>query len=116
MVNPLCQSYHCQGFYRAPVPLCLINAGVESRKLGILQRCCAGQQIKSLKHKTYLAVANPGQLPFLQAGNVRAFQEILPGARLIETSKNIHERRLAAAACPHNGDKLSASNLKIDAP
>src|SRR4029077_11050761 len=94
------------------MPLRFVNARIESGQLGILERRRPRQQVESLKDETDLAVTNRSELPFLQTGNICAFEQISPGTGLVQASQDIHESRFAAAACTHDGDELSAPDLE----
>src|ERR1700682_4853110 len=112
MIGPVGQTDHLQRFHRASTPFSFINAAVQRRQFGILERGRPRQQIKSLKDKPYFAVANSRQLVFLKPGDIDAFEQMLARAGFVQASKNIHERGFTAAARAHDGDELSAPDLE----
>ena len=65
-----------------------------------------------MKHETDLAIANGRELVIIHFGNILAVKLITAGSRSIETTKHVHERRLAAAAWAHDGDIFVAANLQ----
>jgi len=83
---------------------------VKQGKLHIFQRGCSRQQIKSLKDKTDLAIADGGQFITRQAADFVPVQDIVTGCRLIETADDVHKRGLARSGGSHDGDKFSLFN------
>src|SRR5437773_12300729 len=89
-----------------------IHASVNERELHIPQAVSAGKEIKRLKNKTDLAIANGGQLIIRHAGNVASIEFVASGTRRIEAAEHVHERRFAASTWPHDGEVFVAANLQ----
>src|SRR6266542_3563399 len=76
VINAIAQPNHLQGLMRPLRALLLTQLGVQSGQLDIFQRRGARQQVESLEDKAELAIANGGELTFVELGNVGSFQDV----------------------------------------
>jgi hypothetical protein len=95
-------------------PLHLVDLRIERRQLHILERARARKEIEALEDETELAVADAGQLPLIEAGDVDSLEQVTPGSRTVETAEDVHERRLSAAARSHDGDERARLHGNVD--
>src|SRR5262249_36782146 len=71
-------------------------------------------EIESLKDEADLLVPDGGERPAVVARHVNTVQQIPPHGRTVEAAEEVHERRLSAAARPHDGDELSSAAVHVD--
>ena len=90
-------------------------AAVEQRQLDVLLRRGARQQVEALEHEAEVAPAQPRALVARQRLDVRAVEQVLPGARRVQAAEDVHRGRLARAAGPHDGDELAGGDVEVDA-
>ena len=69
-----------------------------------------------MENKPDLLIADGGELPLAQRGNVGPFQEIAAARGRIQTAQNIHEGRFAAAAGAHYRYEFTAGDFQAHAP
>jgi len=92
----------------------LAQTGVNERKLDVVQRIGAWQQIERLENETNLAVADLGELVVDHVRDVLAVELVAAGRRRIEAAEHVHQGGLAAAGRSHDGDILVAMDLEGD--
>ena len=97
------------------MPLRARYPGVDQRQRHVLKSARTGQQVEGLEDEADFAVTDLGQLIVVEMANVGPLQEVLACSGLIETADDIHERGLARARRPHNGDHLAGAHLECDA-
>ena len=100
---------------RALVPLGGLEAvlrAVEQRQLDVVERGRARQQVEALEHEADLLVAHARQLVLRRLGHVLAVEHVLTGRRPIEAAGDVHERRLAGAGRPGDGDELALLDVE----
>jgi hypothetical protein len=73
------------------------HAAIDQRQLDILDGRGARQQIEALKDEAQHVTAQHRQLRAVEAAGRNALEQIVAGARHVETAKNVHRRRLAGA-------------------
>src|SRR5258708_27946500 len=106
MLDPVCESDQGKRFARPLFGFCLADARVQGWQFDILESGGARKQIETLKNESYFAIANGGQFLLAEAGHLDSLEQIAPGARLVEATQNIHERRFPAPAGAHDFDDL----------
>ena len=100
---------------RALEPLLLRHAGVDQRQLHVVQRRGARQQVEGLEDEADLLVADARQLVVVHLADLLAVQEVGALRRRVEAADQVHQRRLARARRPHDGDVLAALDGDGDA-
>ena len=98
----------------APAALARRQARVEQGQLDVFQRAGARQEIEHLEHEPDLRVPHAGQLVAPEAGDVTAVEPVAAGGRGVEAAEQVHERRLAGAGGPHDGDELAGIDRHRD--
>ena len=63
--------------------------------------------MKPLENKPYLLISNAGQRLLVEMGDIDSLQQVVPGGWTVKAAQQIHERRLPAAACAHDGDEFA---------
>ena len=63
---------------------------VEHRKLDVLQRRRARQEIESLEHEADFLIADVGELIAIQLRNVHAVQVIAAARWMVEAAEDVH--------------------------
>src|SRR5258706_15859062 len=111
MLDPVCESDQGKRFARPLFAFCLADARVQGWQFDILESGGARKQIETLKNESYFAIANGGQFLLAEAGHLDSLEQIAPGARLVEATQTIHERRFTAPAGAHDGDEIPARDF-----
>src|SRR5262245_9780516 len=93
----------------------LWHSRVHQRHLDVLQHRVLRNEVESLKDKADPPIAKSRELEIGQPVNGRAVESIRPAAGAIEAPQQMQERRFAGPRLPHDGHKLSVSDLKLDA-
>lgn len=101
------QADELEQLQRPALPLGAGCAGVDERQLDVLEQVEAGQEVEGLEDEADVDVARLGALAFVEAGYVSPAEEVVAARRPVQESENVHERRLAAAARPHEGHVLT---------
>ena len=107
MLRAIAKTNHGQGGCGAFPALGLAHAPIERWQLGIFECSCACQQMKPLENKPYLLISNVGQRLLVEMGDIDSLQQVVPGGWTVKAAQQIHERRLPAAACAHDGDEFA---------
>ena len=103
----------CRGGHRFRIALAAA-AVVEQWQLHVLERARTCEQIESLKDESDLLVADRSQLILVERLDMNIVEQIVARRRRVETTENVHQRRLAGARLAHHGDELAAMNRQID--
>ena len=104
------QTHPLQGRPRPQLALFMGNPGVHHREDHVVEGAEVGQQMKLLKHKTKLAIAQIGQLIVIEALNRSAVELVAARARTIKAAENIHGRALARPRSPHDRQIIPAQH------
>ena len=115
VVEPIAQPDPLQRLAGPLVPLGGGDPGVEQRQLDVLQRRGARQQVEVLEDEADRLVAEVRQLVVGEAGDVLPLQQVAAGGGAVEAAEQVHQRRLARARGPHDGDELALRDLERDA-
>jgi hypothetical protein len=115
MAHPILETDGDQRLFGQLAPLRTWNLRVDERQLHVLQRCGARQKIECLEDETDLLVAHSGQLVVIHRFDRNAVEKVTPRARRIETSDDVHERRLARSGRSHDRDVFTGIDDEIDA-
>src|SRR5207245_6782304 len=89
--------------------------GVDHRHLHVMERRGSGDEVEALENETDLSVAYRGELVVVEPRDFSAVEKVTTARRHVEAADDIHERRLARAARPHNGDELAFFDDEVDA-
>ena len=114
MMHPLAQSHFFQSLFGARLSLFSRNPGINHRQFDILNRRRARQQIKPLKHKTDLAVADFRQLVGRKLADIHTVKNIFSRTWLVQTAENVHKSRFSRTARPHNRHKLAVFDINVN--
>jgi len=90
-------------------------AAIEQRQFDIFLGRGAGQQVETLEDETQTMAAQQRPLVAIELFDMNAAKQVLAGGRRIETAENVHRRRFAGTARPHDGDEFAGGNAQIDA-
>src|SRR6185503_1465150 len=71
--------------------------------------------IEALKYKADVVAAQARALIRIEAADAHAAEQVLPAGRHIQATDDIHGRRLAGAARPHDGHELAALDAQAHA-
>ncbi len=96
-------------------PPAVVRAAVDERQLHLGNGRPARQQVERLKHEADTTAANSCQLRLRHPVNVVSLKLVAATRRLVEAAQDVHERRLAGAGGPDDGQELAALNLQVDA-
>src|ERR1700686_316937 len=88
--------------------------GVDQRHLDVVQRSGARDEVEALEHESDLAVANPRQLVVRELRHIGPVKQVTAAARYVEAADDVHQRRLAGAACAHDRDELAPGDVQVD--
>ena len=72
--------------------------------------------MERLKHEAEATVAHLGEAVDVEAGHVLVVEEIAAGARRVEASDHLQQRRLAGAGGAEHGDVLAALKRAVHFP
>ena len=100
---------------RQTPPLGRRHAAIDQRQLDILDRRGARQQVEALEDEAEEMTADPRLMAGVEVADADAVEGIGAGGRPVEAAQDVHRRRLARAAGPHDGDELAARNGEVDA-
>ena len=84
------------------------DAGIDQRQLDVVQRGRARQQVEGLEDETDLLVADARQLVVVHLADLFAVEEVGALRGRVEAANQVHQRRLARARRPHDGDVFAA--------
>src|SRR5207237_2024109 len=73
----------------------------------VLQRARAGKQLEALEDESDLEVPHVGQLVVGQLAHIAAGEAVPAAGRDVQASDDVHERRLAGARLPDDGEELA---------
>ena len=90
------------------------HAGVDERQLDVLPRRHGGEQVELLEDEADAAVAHLGQGGLAHVAHVLAGQVVAARRRNVETAEDVHQRRLARARGPDDGDVLALGDGEAD--
>ena len=91
------------------------HPAVKQRQLDILQRRGAGKKIEALEDEADEVAAEQRTLIAVELADVDSVEAVGPAGRRIEAAEDVHRRRLAGTARPHDGDELAAVDREVDA-
>ena len=91
-----------------------VHAGVNEWKLNVVQRRCSWQEIERLKNETNLLIAYVREFIIVQLANFLTVQPVLTGCWRIETTDQVHERRLARTRGTTNDDAFPRLHIEVD--
>src|SRR5436190_23376005 len=91
------------------------DSGIQHRQLDILKGRRARKQIEALEDETDFARTNVGALVLRHLGNILAVEDVTTLRRTIETTENVHHRRLARTRGTHNRHELAFANRQRSA-
>ena len=92
-----------------------VNAGINRRHLDIFHRIEIGEKLVALKDKTEMLPPERGQRIGIELADILAGKAIAAFARPIQTTKDVHQCRLARTGLADDGDHLATVNFKINA-
>src|SRR5262245_57565241 len=95
------QSDRLKRFERAPPTFMRGNVGVEQWQLDVLRCAGSSQQIELLKDEADLLAANLREGIAIELFDADAVERVASRCRRVETSEDVHQRRLARAGRPH---------------
>ena len=90
------------------------HTGVDQGQLHVVKRRRPGQQVEGLKDETDLLVPDERQLVVVHDTDILSVQPIRTAGGRVETADEVHQRRLAGAGGPHDGDELAALDVDRD--
>src|SRR5436190_24218482 len=67
------------------------HAGVDQRKLDVMQRRCTSKKIEGLKYESYFLISDACELVIRHVRNEIAVDPVLTARRRIQTSDEIHQ-------------------------
>ena len=115
VVHAQSQAHRLQRLAGPLAPLAGGHAGIDERKLHVVQRRGARQQVEGLEHEPDFAVADVGELIVAQVAHQLLVQPVLPPGGGVQAPDQVHEGGFAAARGSHDGDKLAPADLEFDA-
>ncbi|MPN10839.1 hypothetical protein SDC9_158136 [bioreactor metagenome] len=92
-----------------------MHALIDQRQFDIRQSAHAGEQVKVLEDEADLTVADARELLFGILLNRLPVQDIFAAVGHIQTTDDVHQRGLAAAAWPDNAHKFAFIDGQIGA-
>src|SRR5579883_2389209 len=92
---------------RARVTLGAAHSSIDRGSLDVRKRRQVCQQVVALEDKAKTLTAQCRQGVGIQAGRIDARNGVAATTRAVETPQNIHERGLAGARGPDNGDTFA---------
>jgi hypothetical protein len=104
------ETHAFQRFLRASAPLLGAHTGVHERQLHVMQRRRAREQVERLEDEADLLVPNAGELVVRHLRYERPIEPVFARRRRIQTTDNVHQRRLAGAGRAHDRNVLVAAN------
>src|SRR5688572_2880523 len=114
MFAPVFQADHLQRFHGPFPALPRADAAVNHWELDILEHVEFWEQIKKLKDKSDLPIANCRQFArtrVMNHGSVEANRSV---GRTIQAPENMHQGRFTAAGGTDDRDEFAALNITID--
>ena len=90
------------------------HAGVHQRQLDVAPRRQVGEQVELLEHEADEAVADVGELVLVEGCDVVAGEAEDSRRRHVEAPEDVHQRRLARAGRPDDGDELVLVDAQRD--
>jgi hypothetical protein len=84
-----------------------ILRAIEQRQLDVVECSRTAEQVESLEDEPDLLVANGSQVVLRELGDVSAVELVDAAARPIQAADDVHERGLAGAGGPGDGDELA---------
>ena len=88
---------------------------VTQRHGHVLQRGHARQQVEALEHEADLLAAQDRQLFGVQRGHVDAVAQVAAVGGRVQAADQVHQRGLARAGRPHDGDEVAAIHAHVHA-
>src|SRR5207249_2155552 len=102
------EAYAVQRFYGALAPFGRRYTRIHHGQLDVGESGRAGDQVKGLEHKTDLPVARVGTLILGHRGYIDAVQNVRATGWPVETTDEVHHRRLSRARGAHHCNKFAA--------
>ena len=109
------QTHPLQGGLHPVGPLGGGHALVDEGQLHILPGVEGGDEVEALEDEADLLVADVGELPVRQLGDVHAVQVVVPVGGDIQAAQDIHEGGLAGAGLADDGQEFSPVHGEGDA-
>ena len=85
------------------------------RQRDVVERAWSRDQVEALEDEADLAVADHGQLVFVQLPDVDAVEQVATRGRVVEAADDVHQRRLARAGRAHDRHVVAALDGQVDA-
>ncbi len=82
-------------------------AGIEPGQSDVVGQVQVINEMRGLEYKADLVVANDCQFLFLESGDFRAVQPVIPRTRTVQAAENIHECSLAGPGGTHQGNEFT---------
>src|SRR5581483_10687223 len=84
----------------------LRHAGIDERQLHVAKGGRARHEVEALEDEADLAVTDERELELVEPRNVDPVEQVPARRGDVETSDQVHERRLAATGRAHDRDEL----------
>ena len=99
---------------RAAPPLLARDARVEHRELDVAQDRRLRKEVVELEHEPDLLISDPGELRTGEAVHALSVERVRAVRRRVEATQDRHERRLARARRPDQGEELAGLHGQVD--
>ena len=112
--GPVGEADRREGGHGPFLALARAHAGVDERQLDVAPRRQVGEQVELLEDEADEDVAHVRELVLVEGLHVVAGQPEDAGRRHVEAAEDVHERRLARARRPGDGDELVLLDAQRD--
>ena len=114
MADAVCKPHEAKGLFRLFSTVFLADMAVDKGQLHVLTRSDAGKQIKSLKNKADLLVADLGPFISVKVRDIYTIEKVLSRRGRVETAQDVHQRGFSRTGRPHDGEKFAGFDDEID--
>ncbi len=115
MVGAVAQADALQRGAGAAQSLGATQPGVHQRQGDLLEGRGARQQVELLEDEADAAAADARLGVVGQLADVLAAQQVSSAVGRVQTAEDVHQRALAAARRPHDGQELPLAHLQVEA-
>ena len=116
VIQSITQAHLFQRFDRHLLPHFTFDPTVGQREHDILQGRPSAEQIKALKHKSDLLIAQSAEPMVIELQRIFAIDADCTRCGPVQTTNNVHQGGLSRAGTTGNGQELSRRHAKSDIP
>src|ERR1700722_6187018 len=116
MVHPRGEPNLLQGIHDAPAPLCCGQAPILQRSVNVVEDVQIGNQIESLKDKSYLLIANMRSLIVAERTHVLAVKRERTGIKFLQQASDVKECRFSRSGVSGDSNELPRADAQSELP